>query len=85
MATLLFLDLNENFQPNHFVPLVEFIAKQGSKLKTIQQKKITELLKPEGANKDNVARKVTMYIYTRVYSNLTARLIQLRHSKTINR
>ena len=49
--------LNENFQPNHFVPLVEFIAKQGSKLKTIQQRKITELLKPEGANKDNVAQE----------------------------
>ena len=55
--------LNENFQPNHFVPLVEFTAKQGSKLKTIQQRKITELLKPEGANKDNVAQE-GKYVYT---------------------
>ena len=32
-----------NFQPKHFVPLVEFLAKGGSK--TIQQLKITELFK----------------------------------------
>ena len=35
--------LVENFQPNLFVPLVKFLAKEGSK--TIQQLKINELFK----------------------------------------
>ena len=55
--------LVENFQPNHFVPLVEFLAKAGSK--TVQQLKIIELFKPECVEKVACAG---MYLQYREYT-----------------
>ena len=44
--------MNKDFQPNHFVPLVEFIAQCAEKKKLPQQQKITDLFRSESVQKE---------------------------------
>ena len=44
--------MNKDFQPNHFVPLVEFITKCAEKKKLPQQQKITDLFRSESVQKE---------------------------------
>jgi hypothetical protein len=44
--------MSMNFQPNHFVPLVEFITKYAEKKKLPQQQKITDLFRSESVQKE---------------------------------
>jgi hypothetical protein len=44
--------MSKDFQPNHFVPLVEFITKYAEKKKLPQQQKITDLFRSESVQKE---------------------------------
>ena len=44
--------MNENFQPNHFVPLVYFVANDGNQKKNKQQK-ITDMFKAKSVKQES--------------------------------
>ena len=44
--------MNENFQPNYFVPLVVFMANDGNQKKNKQQK-ITDMFKPKSVKQES--------------------------------
>ena len=52
--------LAQGFQPNHFVPLVEFNSKTGTKAKPTQQKKITDHFKFCSQSKDEPVLRGTV-------------------------
>ena len=44
--------MNENFQPNHFVPLVDFVANDNNQKKNKQQK-ITDMFKAKSVKQES--------------------------------
>lgn len=45
--------MNESFKPNHFVPLVDFVANDGNRKKNKQQK-ITDMFNAKRVKQENI-------------------------------
>ena len=60
--------MNENFQPNHFVPLVDFVANDGNRKKNKQQK-ITDMFKAKSVKQESNPNIISEGMYFNNNSN----------------